>query len=562
MNALTRVHNKIVRGLVDTCGGYEVRTMGGSFMIAFGEPASAAVFGLRLQEEVACKQWPAELDLSARGPPVKVVVHTGDVDFETNPATGRTDYYGQAVVRAVKLEALAAASCVTVSEEVMEELWCKHNETLKAKPRAITRDAARVPMKARSLSQLDVMLQQRGMDVIDQVVDFGLNADDGEAAHDIEDPRSHDAGGCLLPDDTELVSSSGATARCRSHCIDGDNASKGSAGMYLLIPSSFAACTQDILQDAVAVLDGDERVGSSLRRDISEGEASSSARGGWGPTSSLSRSSLRVPDALHAATVARIEMSIVPGKRRLRSSLSTAGPHSPRSADVQRTIDLPHTDAQPADGTKLQQAFGMFLSAALTCLDRTEGKVVSVCGTAVFTGWNTSFRCTRHVEHSFRFVYLVDQWRAQLEDVPISTHSGVCNGMVSCGAVGTASQRFVGVVGECVKVAEHLCLTAACVRSACLYASLDDAHIDQDVRRCMVGFPTRDLLPTPVAAFPETVYELILSSIASSPVLTKRGRTHADKRTTIDTLVSDCDDADGNGLSASSSSVVSSPRAR
>ena len=105
-----QVHDTIVRQVMGELGGYEVKKIGDSFMLAFESMGSGVAFGIRLQNELLCARWPAAL-LATRacardgggmwcGLPVKVSVHEGKVMSEMNPGTGSLELFGTTVQEA------------------------------------------------------------------------------------------------------------------------------------------------------------------------------------------------------------------------------------------------------------------------------------------------------------------------------------------------------------------------------------------------------------------------------------------------------------------------------
>lgn len=59
--AALSIHNDIIRNLISSFDGYEVKTVGDSFMIAFVNPVNAVRFCLMAQLELLRAPWPEEL---------------------------------------------------------------------------------------------------------------------------------------------------------------------------------------------------------------------------------------------------------------------------------------------------------------------------------------------------------------------------------------------------------------------------------------------------------------------------------------------------------------------
>ncbi|KAJ9463444.1 Adenylate cyclase [Diplonema papillatum] len=115
MRKALRLHNHAIRGAIEEWFGYEVKTIGDSFMVAFDDLSSGINFGLTVQEDLFTLEWPASLlgvaqcarsiDGDWNGLRVRVGVNFGEVVAEQNPLTQRFDYFGHTVNKAARLEA-------------------------------------------------------------------------------------------------------------------------------------------------------------------------------------------------------------------------------------------------------------------------------------------------------------------------------------------------------------------------------------------------------------------------------------------------------------------------
>ena len=123
-----KIHNTTIRELITRHKGYEVKTIGDSFMVSFPSVKDAVDFSLQTHENLNNANWPEELlDVSVAerskdgmwaGLCVRIGIHFGDVDIETNLVTGRKDYFGPTVNKASRLEAACIPGSVAVSDEV------------------------------------------------------------------------------------------------------------------------------------------------------------------------------------------------------------------------------------------------------------------------------------------------------------------------------------------------------------------------------------------------------------------------------------------------------------
>lgn len=61
MSEAIEIHNQIIRDNIKITGGFEVKTEGDSFMVAFHSPVSAVWWCLFVQEALVNANWPEEL---------------------------------------------------------------------------------------------------------------------------------------------------------------------------------------------------------------------------------------------------------------------------------------------------------------------------------------------------------------------------------------------------------------------------------------------------------------------------------------------------------------------
>ena len=138
MRAGLQIHNAVMREVMRMCGGYEVKTIGDAFMIAFASTCDGVAFGLRVQERLLEADWPASLledaPICSRqgslwgGLTVRIGVNTGPVTVEQNTLTGRTDYFGHTVNVASRLE----STCTPGGVAVPSDLWTSVSESCSA----------------------------------------------------------------------------------------------------------------------------------------------------------------------------------------------------------------------------------------------------------------------------------------------------------------------------------------------------------------------------------------------------------------------------------------------
>ena len=129
MCAALKIHNAVMREVMQVFGGYEVKTIGDAFMVAFASTADGVNFGLKVQERLREANWPASLLEEAPicaeqgslwgGLTVRIGVNSGPVTVEQNTLTGRTDYFGHTVNVASRLESVCTPGAVAV----LSDLW-------------------------------------------------------------------------------------------------------------------------------------------------------------------------------------------------------------------------------------------------------------------------------------------------------------------------------------------------------------------------------------------------------------------------------------------------------
>ena len=128
MRAGLKIHNTVIREVMQMFGGYEVKTIGDAFMVAFTSTQDGVDFGLRVHELLREAVWPDSLLEDAaicaeQGPlwgglTVRIGVNTGPVSMEENALTGRTDYFGHTVNVAARLESTCKPGAVAVPSDL------------------------------------------------------------------------------------------------------------------------------------------------------------------------------------------------------------------------------------------------------------------------------------------------------------------------------------------------------------------------------------------------------------------------------------------------------------
>eukprot|EP01064_Diplonema_japonicum_P013336 TRINITY_DN2087_c1_g1_i1.p1 TRINITY_DN2087_c1_g1~~TRINITY_DN2087_c1_g1_i1.p1 ORF type:complete len:1362 (+),score=175.35 TRINITY_DN2087_c1_g1_i1:125-4087(+) len=131
MKKSLRVHNQAIRRCIDRHDGYEVKTIGDSFMVAFEDLHKAVAFCIAVQEVLYASEWPTELLAMPlckhqtgkwKGLRVRMGVNYGSVTLENSQMTGRADYLGATVNKAAKLESAGFGGSISLTEDDLKNL--------------------------------------------------------------------------------------------------------------------------------------------------------------------------------------------------------------------------------------------------------------------------------------------------------------------------------------------------------------------------------------------------------------------------------------------------------
>jgi predicted ATPase len=104
---ILRRHNTVFRSRLAEYGGYEVKSQGDGFMLAFAEPSAALAFAIAVQTDFAATETAAEQRVS-----VRMGLHAGEAIAEDG------DLFGRSVVLAARIAAQAVGGEILVSEEL------------------------------------------------------------------------------------------------------------------------------------------------------------------------------------------------------------------------------------------------------------------------------------------------------------------------------------------------------------------------------------------------------------------------------------------------------------
>lgn len=135
MRSAIKTHNDIMRRNLRIFGGYEVKTEGDAFMVAFPTPIAALVWCLSVQLKLLDAEWPEEItsiqggclitDNSGNkiylGLSVRMGIHWGCPVPELDVVTQRMDYLGPVVNKASRVSGVADGGQITLSSDFCSE---------------------------------------------------------------------------------------------------------------------------------------------------------------------------------------------------------------------------------------------------------------------------------------------------------------------------------------------------------------------------------------------------------------------------------------------------------
>uniref|UniRef100_A0A7S3XCP8 Guanylate cyclase domain-containing protein n=1 Tax=Picocystis salinarum TaxID=88271 RepID=A0A7S3XCP8_9CHLO len=147
VNRATHVHDAAIRRLMSKYFGYEVRTEGDSFLIAFHSAEDALGFCLGCQLELLTCDWPIELESSQgacsvyfqdslifRGMRVRMAIATGPfANIATNALTKRLEYTGEVMERVKLLESFADGGQIVMDSETHQTILNINDDVLQHK---------------------------------------------------------------------------------------------------------------------------------------------------------------------------------------------------------------------------------------------------------------------------------------------------------------------------------------------------------------------------------------------------------------------------------------------
>jgi class 3 adenylate cyclase/ABC-type branched-subunit amino acid transport system substrate-binding protein len=135
-------HHALIRGVLPAFHGYEVKTIGDSFMVAFKDPMDAVRAASQIQQVLYDAQWPESIDQVYkkaddtglykdaraydevwRGLRVRIGIHTGFGSVKFDQVTLGYDYYGTVVNTAARIEGVGHGGQILVSKSTYDAMF-------------------------------------------------------------------------------------------------------------------------------------------------------------------------------------------------------------------------------------------------------------------------------------------------------------------------------------------------------------------------------------------------------------------------------------------------------
>jgi class 3 adenylate cyclase len=132
-----QIHDELMRRNIFKFKGYEVKTAGDSFFIAFSDAAAALQFCLSVQISLPNANWPKEIiayhhkkekfeeggQIAYNGLNVRMGLHYGKpYVYRPDPESQRMDYFGPMVNTTARVQGKAEGGQIAVSDELIWEL--------------------------------------------------------------------------------------------------------------------------------------------------------------------------------------------------------------------------------------------------------------------------------------------------------------------------------------------------------------------------------------------------------------------------------------------------------
>eukprot|EP01062_Namystynia_karyoxenos_P029467 TRINITY_DN2212_c4_g1_i1.p1 TRINITY_DN2212_c4_g1~~TRINITY_DN2212_c4_g1_i1.p1 ORF type:complete len:964 (+),score=166.12 TRINITY_DN2212_c4_g1_i1:111-3002(+) len=417
------IHNRFMRRTTAATGGYEVKTIGDAFMLAFASVGDACAFALDAQQGLLRQQWPRELlqhplcrpqCVAGKGEPVliwnglrvRVGINCGEVRVELNPVSGRFDYFGGPVNVAARVEsAVRMGGLIGVTDAVLGELGERGLEQLGC---PTVNSLGLKELKGLPDMELHVMTPAG---LAGRMARVGFMR--AESGVDEEQFSPTSIPGAQNKDAVMMMS-----MRLSSHFFS-DPGSKNWRSEKHSNPSPIPAETR--------------RQGTLRSIGYSHGSVGTLSRPFHTPDSARFRQA-----SMDTSPTSQLKrMAALP---QLRRAMATC-------AVVRSPL---HCVSGPSSS-----GVSCHLSTLEVAADSSGGVIATVLSSAVVVTWNASKGCTEHVHSCSRFLRAT-----QREHKVLPSHVGVATGQVSCGNVPARRRLFQLTMGGCIQLSAALAAEA------------------------------------------------------------------------------------------------------
>eukprot|EP01060_Flectonema_neradi_P006227 TRINITY_DN1416_c1_g2_i1.p1 TRINITY_DN1416_c1_g2~~TRINITY_DN1416_c1_g2_i1.p1 ORF type:complete len:1335 (+),score=230.35 TRINITY_DN1416_c1_g2_i1:100-4104(+) len=190
------IHENILRSCLEVSdSGYEVKTIGDSFLCAFQNPSDAVSWAFAVQFALLNASWPPALleppmlnyipskSNIWNGLRISAGIHFGKVEVEENILTGRADYFGTTVNLAARIQEAAVGGGVGVSDVVLSAISSRSSSKLSKEKRHHIVTSAELYLRG-----------IEGVTVVSVIVPYGLKSRSFEidkqfrTTHEIQNP--------------------------------------------------------------------------------------------------------------------------------------------------------------------------------------------------------------------------------------------------------------------------------------------------------------------------------------------------------------------------------------
>ncbi|EFC40146.1 predicted protein [Naegleria gruberi] len=136
MKLALAIHNKIVRDNIKKYRGYEVKTQGDSFFVAFRKIEDCINWAFSVQSDLLKANWPSDIItqydcrpefeegtkvLIYSGLRVRMGLHCGQAEYIFDKTVKRPDYFGNTINQTARIQALARGGEILCSEAMLQE---------------------------------------------------------------------------------------------------------------------------------------------------------------------------------------------------------------------------------------------------------------------------------------------------------------------------------------------------------------------------------------------------------------------------------------------------------